>query len=96
MDATNERRNVGLSALLVLLLAACAHKPTDTHEGCQLGCFMDCQASHMEGKAEWTREEAIETAEYCHEIRNECVRCIERIEREGNACGWTKPCGERP
>lgn len=87
------RSRVGQGVMLavVLFAAGCVRKPTETYL-CSPGCFMDCQAQHMEGKAEWTREEAVETAEYCHSIRNECITCIERIEREGNACGWSKPC----
>ena len=84
---------VTLALSTALFLAGCVTTPTDTYE-CSPGCFMDCQAQHMEGKAEWTRAEAIEMAGYCHSIRNECVACIERIERDGNACGWLKPCPE--
>lgn len=82
---------VTLALGAALFLAGCVTAPTDTYY-CPSGCFMDCQPQHMEGKAEWTRDEAIEMAEYCHSMRNECVACIERIEREGNACGWSKPC----
>lgn len=83
---------VTLALATALFVAGCVTTPTDTYYACNPSCFMDCQASHMERKALWDRDTAIDMADYCHQMKMQCVKCIERIEQEGNACGWSKPC----
>lgn len=73
---------------LLMLTASCDQDraPTDTYN-CAPGCFVDCTDPKAATVMDW---EVV--AHDCQSANSGCLQCIERIEREGNACGWTHPC----